>query len=263
MLIVVEWVVWALSCAVAVWSFIAFLVEVFIPERFPLGPQAWYPIVLRRVITALQTLGITVAIVITAVWDVSKLHLLWFVPLFHFFGTRWVDWIYLRLPYKFPLVVSVLVGVLVSSLPIGYVATKYAKVNASANQYHEAILQYMYVRARSITSDSKDAESENLERQARERAEKCERELKELEGFWIRYENGNWYILPKRSFFTICVLLGLGVMGVVSLCIWPFSLSYLSFQNRPNRRYNQDTGRGLLWGIVAVSVICRNVGCSS
>jgi uncharacterized integral membrane protein len=215
MLIVLEWFVWALSCAIAVWALIAFLVEIFMPDPFPSGPEAIYPIPLRRIITALYFLGITTAIITTAVWDVSKLHLLWFVPLFHFFGTEWVSWIFLKWPYKFPLVVSILVGVLVGSLPVGYVVTKYAKVQASMNQLREAIQQYIYANARSMASDFKDAESENLERQARERAEKCERELKGLEGFWIKYENGNWYIRSKWFFFTICVLLGLGVTGLI------------------------------------------------
>lgn len=186
------------------------------PDPFPSGPEAIYPIPLRRMITALYILGITVAIITTAVCDVSKLHLLWFVPLFHFFGTQWIGWIYLRWPYKFPLVLSVLVGVLVASLPVGYVVTKYAKVQASMNQHREAILQYIYTNARSMASDFKDPESKNLERQARERAEICERELRELEGFWIMYKNGNWYIRSKWFFLTICILLGLVVTGVIA-----------------------------------------------
>jgi len=93
---IVEWIVWGLSCVFVLWGFITFLTEVLKPEPFPHGPEVFYPLALRRLLSGLYTLGMATGVIVTALSNISKLHLLWFVPLFHFFGTQWIGWIYLR-----------------------------------------------------------------------------------------------------------------------------------------------------------------------
>lgn len=92
---IVEWVVWGLACVFVLWGFVTFLTEVFKPEPFPQGPEACYPLTLRRILSGLYTLGMATGVIVTALSDISKFHLVWFVPLFHFFGTQWIGWIYL------------------------------------------------------------------------------------------------------------------------------------------------------------------------
>lgn len=91
---IVEWIIWGIACVFVMWGVIAFLVEVFNLRPFPKGPEALFPPAIRKLITCLQTLGLATGVIITAVTNISKFHLLWFVPLYHLFGTLWIDWIY-------------------------------------------------------------------------------------------------------------------------------------------------------------------------
>lgn len=94
------WLIWGLACFLSLWGLFAFFREIFRPAPFPKGHKACYPLDLRRLISGLYALGMTAAAVATAVLYISKLHLLWFVPLYHFFGVRWIGWIYLRYWYN-------------------------------------------------------------------------------------------------------------------------------------------------------------------
>lgn len=93
---ILGWVIWLVACGWGVVSLLAFFCEVFWPNPFPEGPEALYPPGLRRLITGFAALGFIAAAVATAVLEVSKLHLLWFVPVWHLFGIqRLIEWIYL------------------------------------------------------------------------------------------------------------------------------------------------------------------------
>jgi hypothetical protein len=88
------WVIWFLTCGCGVICLIAFLYEVFWSVSY--GPQVLYPLFLRRLITGFAALGFIGAAFVTIFTEISKLHLLWFVPVWHFFGLdRWIEWIYL------------------------------------------------------------------------------------------------------------------------------------------------------------------------
>lgn len=97
---VLGWVIWGLACFLSLWGLFTFFREIFRPALFPRGHKACYPFDLRRLISGLYALGMMAAVVATAVLYISKLHLLWFVPLYHFFGIRWIGWIYLRYWYN-------------------------------------------------------------------------------------------------------------------------------------------------------------------
>ena len=93
---ILGWVIWLVACGWGVVSILAFFCEVFWPNPFPEGPEALYQPGLRRLITGFAALGFIAAAVATAVLEVSKLHLLWFVPVWHLFGIqRLIEWIYL------------------------------------------------------------------------------------------------------------------------------------------------------------------------
>ncbi len=75
---------------------VAFLYEIGHPFHYSDGPHIFFPIYLRRLITGFGALGFIAAAVITVLFHISKFHLLWFAPLWHFFGLpRWFKWIYL------------------------------------------------------------------------------------------------------------------------------------------------------------------------
>jgi len=95
---IVEWIVWGLACGWAVVAFVSFLVDVFRPDPliqpmdvylFPYSLDSYLSTNEKRLISSLYITGITAALTVTAIWDISKLHLLWFLPIFHFFGTQW------------------------------------------------------------------------------------------------------------------------------------------------------------------------------
>lgn len=94
---IIEWVVWGLACAFGLWGFVTFLVEVFNIDQFPTGPEACYPPVLRQILSGLYTLGMGVSVVVTGFGFISKLHLLWFIPIWFFLGTQWIGGLYIWL----------------------------------------------------------------------------------------------------------------------------------------------------------------------
>ena len=90
---IVGWVIWFLTCGCGVICLIAFLYEVFWSVSY--GPQVWYPLFLRRLITGFAALGFIGAAFVTIFTEISKLHILWFIPSWHFFVLIGIPrWIY-------------------------------------------------------------------------------------------------------------------------------------------------------------------------
>lgn len=92
------WIVWSLGCGWAVVVLVSFLVDVFRPnpnvqpmdtELFPYALDGYLSTNEKRMISSLYFIGISASLIMTLVSDISKLHLLWFLPLFHCFGTQW------------------------------------------------------------------------------------------------------------------------------------------------------------------------------
>lgn len=80
---ILGWIIWFFTCGYGLFSLVAFLYEVV--RRVPSGyPQALYPLFLRRLITGFAGIGFMGAAAVTVLTDISKLHLLWFVPAWHF-----------------------------------------------------------------------------------------------------------------------------------------------------------------------------------
>lgn len=78
---VLGWVIWALVCA---WTLFSSVILLFTqPHDACLSRRA------KRTIGLAYFLGMSAALAVTFVW-VSKLHLLWFAPLFYLFGTQWI-----------------------------------------------------------------------------------------------------------------------------------------------------------------------------
>lgn len=93
---ILGWIICILTCAYGVFCLFIFIYEIFWPVPYIDGPQVLYPFFLRRLITGFTALGFISAAAVTAFTGISKLHLLWFVPVWHFFGIpRWFEWIYL------------------------------------------------------------------------------------------------------------------------------------------------------------------------
>jgi hypothetical protein len=93
---VVEWVVWGLGFGWAVFSFVSFIGDVFYPNPIaqPTGSGVFFSPTIKRLISGFYVVGMAIALAVTAIGDYSKLHLLWFVPIWHFFGTQWIGLIY-------------------------------------------------------------------------------------------------------------------------------------------------------------------------
>lgn len=93
---VLEWFIWGLACAWMVFGCAAFLGSIFWPATFaqPHGAHVFFSPKIKRLISGFYVIGMAVALTVTIIWDISKLHLLWFVPLWHFFGTQWIGLIY-------------------------------------------------------------------------------------------------------------------------------------------------------------------------
>ena len=74
----------------------AFLGSIFWPATFaqPHGAHVFFSPKIKRLISGFYVIGMVVALTVTIIWDISKLHLLWFVPLWHFLGTQWIGLIY-------------------------------------------------------------------------------------------------------------------------------------------------------------------------
>lgn len=87
---VVEWFVWGLACA---WISIGFFTFLSNPRRVV---YPWYqdPI-LKTAVGGAYIASMLAALLITFIWDVSKLHLLWSVPLFTVLSKVVPTWIYM------------------------------------------------------------------------------------------------------------------------------------------------------------------------
>ena len=95
---VVEWIVWGLACAYTVIVFLLFLAFLFGFAGDPF--EDWLPatlkvLPLKLMICSVYVAGMATGVVITAIWNVSKLHLLWFIPIFHYFSKPGVAWIFI------------------------------------------------------------------------------------------------------------------------------------------------------------------------
>lgn len=119
---------------------------------------------------------------------------------------------------KLSLLLAIVVGVLFGSLTVRHLVIKYAAVQAAGDDYKKAIQLFMQSAIKAY--DPNDTNAQNLKRDAMQKLEMCEGRLKEYKGFWIKYENDWWHVLSKGSFFTICVISGLGVTGVCFLATW-------------------------------------------
>ena len=89
---VVEWIIWGGACIWIVLGFLTFF------KYSPVGiysPILWYRYpVLKAIVGIVYITGMTSALLITFIWDVSKLHLLWFVPVFTVLSKVVPAWIY-------------------------------------------------------------------------------------------------------------------------------------------------------------------------
>ena len=95
---VAEWIVWGLGFIWLGFIFFIFLMAFFKPdphaqpmdaELFPYSLDSYLSINEKRIISTLYLMGMIVALSVTIILDISKLHLLWFIPAFHMFGTQW------------------------------------------------------------------------------------------------------------------------------------------------------------------------------
>lgn len=119
---------------------------------------------------------------------------------------------------RFSLAIAIVISGLIGSLTVRHLVMKYAVVQAAGGDYKKAIQLYMKSAIKAF--DPNDTNAQNLKKEAWQKLERCERRLKEYEGFWVKYENDWWHVLSKGSFFTICVISGLGVTGVCFLATW-------------------------------------------
>ena len=95
-MIILGWTIWGLACAWTVFWFINFLVNLFSPDPLaqPVDALVLLPPKIKGLISSLYVVGMTVALAVIVIWNISKFHLLWFVPIWHFFGTTWIGVIY-------------------------------------------------------------------------------------------------------------------------------------------------------------------------
>lgn len=86
---IIGWIVWGLACAWAVFGFRAFITN---PRRLSLP---WYDApILKTIVGGVYLAGMIAAIAATFVLDISKLHLLWFIPVFTILSKVVPAWIY-------------------------------------------------------------------------------------------------------------------------------------------------------------------------
>ena len=76
-----QWVIWIVSLIWAILCVGTFLAECFRTEAHHDGPEKYLSAKMRRLITGINAFGVVSALCITALTDVSKIHLLWGVPL--------------------------------------------------------------------------------------------------------------------------------------------------------------------------------------
>jgi hypothetical protein len=89
--VIFGWILWGVTSlwtAISLVSFIASILDKKGSYQPLLGID--YPIELRRLIGGVYTVCMMVALLFFIFTPYSKLHLLWFVPLFHAFGTGWL-----------------------------------------------------------------------------------------------------------------------------------------------------------------------------
>lgn len=81
-------------CGWGIFNLIGFFCEIFWPS--PEWPQALYSPFLRRMIMGFFVLGFVGAVIVTALTELSKFHLVWFIPVWYLFGIhRWIEWVWL------------------------------------------------------------------------------------------------------------------------------------------------------------------------
>jgi hypothetical protein len=93
--IVLGWILWGLTCIWTVVSFTSFIASILDKDgsyQPPLGID--YPLELRRLIGGVYTVCMVATLLFFIFTPYSKLHLLWFVPLFHVFGTQYLAPVY-------------------------------------------------------------------------------------------------------------------------------------------------------------------------
>lgn len=93
---VLEWVIWGFSCAWMMFSCTAFLGSVFWPQTLaqPRDARAFFSPQIKRLMSGVYVVGMAAALLVTVLWDISKLHLLWFIPLWHFFAIHCIAEVY-------------------------------------------------------------------------------------------------------------------------------------------------------------------------
>jgi hypothetical protein len=98
---ILGWLIWCATCWWATVCLLAFYYELRYPKTLRRGPEAFYPVLLRRLIMGFAALGPTAFAAITAITslskftDISRFELLLLVPGYHFFGIhRWIEQIY-------------------------------------------------------------------------------------------------------------------------------------------------------------------------
>ena len=139
---------------------------------------------------------------------------------------------------KLSLLLAIVVGVLFGSLTVRHLVMKYAAVQAAGDEYRKATQLYMQSAIKAFNPN--DTNAQNLKREAWQKLERCDRRLKEYEGFWVKYENDWWHVLSKGSFFTICVLSGFGATAAGFLTIWLLhTLSQMSKKAKQQKLYGR------------------------
>lgn len=96
---IIEWGIWFLALAFGLWILTVFIIELFYIKTLPLvpfEPQDFLSPILRKIITGLYATVMAVAIGLTGFGYVSKWHLLWFIPLYHFLSGEVVYLIIIR-----------------------------------------------------------------------------------------------------------------------------------------------------------------------
>lgn len=90
----IGWVFWVLALLWTGVSLVSFLVDVFNPNPFVQPMGAVFSTNIKRAVGFTYVLGMSTALWGTATLGVSKLHLLWFVPVFHLFGAIWIPMLF-------------------------------------------------------------------------------------------------------------------------------------------------------------------------
>ncbi len=94
-MVILGWIIWVVVLGYGLFCLVAFLYEMTHPLHPTQGLQIYFPVHLRRLISGFEAFGFLVAAVVTGVFHISKFHLLWFAPVWYFWGIpRWFEWIY-------------------------------------------------------------------------------------------------------------------------------------------------------------------------